>query len=92
MKSEYGNDFITVTDEDGSEITLEHLDTVEAGGELFMAFLPADADEDDEDYGIVILKVVVENNEEVFVTVDDEELLETVYDIFIERLFDDEEG
>ena len=91
MKSEYGNDFVTITDEDGNEIELEHLDIVEVGGELYMAFLPADMDEDDEDFGMIILKVIVEDNEEVFISVDDEKELEMVYDIFIERLISDEE-
>ena len=92
MKSEYGNDFITVVDDDGKEIELEHLDTVEYGGELYMAFLPAGVDEDDEDFGMFILKVVVENNEEVFVTVDDNDELESVFNIFIERISDEEES
>ena len=33
MSEEYGNDFITLTDEDGNEIELEHLDTVEYNGQ-----------------------------------------------------------
>ena len=92
MGSEYGNDFITVTDDEGNEIELEHLDTAEIDGELYMAFLPADIDEDDEDFGIVILKVIVENNEEVLTTIDDEDLLNNVYAYFIEHLSDDEEN
>ena len=90
MDSEYGNDYITVTDEEGNETELEHLDTVEVDGELYMAFLPADMDEEDEDFGIIILKVVVEDNEEIFATVDDDDELETVYNTFMTRLFDDE--
>lgn len=91
MKSEYGNDFITITDDDGNEIELEHLDTAEIGGEIYMAFLPADMSEDDENYGMVILKVIVENNEEIFTTVDDESELEAVYGVFTGRLFDEED-
>ena len=90
MSEEYGNDFVTITDDDGNEFELEHLDTLEINGGLYMAFLPADMDEDDEDFGMVILKVIVENDEEVFVTVDDESELEAVYEAFIERLLDDE--
>ena len=90
MSDEYGNDFVTIVDGDGKEYQLEHLDTVEINGGLYMAFLPADVDEDDDDFGLVILKVVVEDNEEIFATVDDESELETVFDVFVERLFDDE--
>jgi len=92
MGGEFGNDFITVTDDDGNELELEHLDTAEIDGELYMAFLPADMDEDDEEYGVVILKVIVEDNEEILTTVDDEDVLNAVYEHFIERLSDDEES
>ena len=33
MSEEYGNDFVVRTDEDGREIELEHLDTVEYNGQ-----------------------------------------------------------
>ena len=32
MSEEFGPDFVTVTDEDGNEIELEHLDTLEVDG------------------------------------------------------------
>ena len=91
MSSAFGNDYITLMDDDGKEIELEHLDTAEVDGELYMAFLPADIDEGDEDYGLVILKVIVEDNEEILTTVDDENVLSCVYEHFIERLSDDDE-
>ena len=91
MSEEYGSDFITVTDDDGNSFELEHLDTLELDGETYMAFLPADMDEDSEDYGIVLLKTVEENGEEIFVTIDDPEELERVHNKFMEVWFDDEE-
>jgi uncharacterized protein YrzB (UPF0473 family) len=91
MGDEYGSDYITVTDDEGNEFELEHLGTAEIDGEHYMAFLPADIDEDDEDFGIVILKVTVEDDEEILTTVDDEDLLNTVYARFIELLSDDGE-
>ena len=90
MSGDYGNDFITVTDDDGNEIELEHLDTVEFGGKVYMSFLPADMDEDDEDFGMVILRVTAEGDDEIFVTVDDEDELESVYAVFIERALDED--
>ena len=91
MSEEYGSDFITVTDDDGNSFELEHLDTLELDGETYMAFLPADMDEDNEDYGIVLLKTVEEDGEEMFVTIDDPEELERVHNKFMEVWFDDEE-
>ena len=91
MSGDYGNDFITVTDDDGCEYELEHLDTAEMDGSIYMAFLPADMDEDNEDFGLIILKVAVEDGEELFKTVDDEEEISRAYDLFMERLFDEED-
>ena len=90
MSEEYGNDFIVITDDEGNEFELEHLDTAELGDSLYMAFLPADIDEDDEEFGMIILKVVEENGEELFVTIDDDEELEAAYELFSERLFAEE--
>jgi uncharacterized protein YrzB (UPF0473 family) len=91
MNEQYGSDYITITDDDGNEFELEHLDTIEHNGSLYMAFLPANMDENDEDYGMIILKVIEENGEEILGTVDDEQELETVYNTFMVQLFDDQE-
>ncbi len=40
MSEEFGPDFITVTDEDGNDFELEHLDTLEYNNEVYMAFSP----------------------------------------------------
>ena len=70
---------------------------MEFNGNTYMAFFPAeyaDADEepvDDEEYGLIILKVIQENGEEILSTIDDEEELMSVYEQFMEYLFEDEE-
>lgn len=89
MYDDFGSDFITISDEEGHEYTLEHLDTMEFDGEFYLAFLPADMDERDEHYGMLILKKEVDKGEEFLVVPDDEEL-ETVYEKFMERLYADE--
>lgn len=97
MSEEFGPTFITVTDEDGKEIELEHLDTLEIEGSTYMAFFPAqfaDVEEepvDDEEYGLIILKVVYVDGEELLATIDDEDELEAVYEQFMEILFDEED-
>ncbi|MEG0876444.1 MAG: DUF1292 domain-containing protein [Oscillospiraceae bacterium] len=91
MSEEFGNDIITVTDDDGNEFVLEHLHTLEYNDETYMAFLPTDIDEDDDDFGLIILKVIMENGEEILGSVDDRQELETVYELFADVLFDDEE-
>jgi len=91
LSSEYGNDFVTISDDDGNDFVLEHLDTIEIDDTYYMAFLPTDIDEDDEDYGLVVLKVIEENGEDVLVSIDDDALLENIYERFIERLSDEED-
>ncbi len=91
MSDEYGSDFITVTDEDGKEFELEHLGTLERQGNTYMAFVPADMDEDDEDFGIIILRAIEENGESLLADVDDEDELNAVYEQFMEELFDEED-
>jgi uncharacterized protein YrzB (UPF0473 family) len=97
MSEEFGPNFVTVTDDEGNEIELEHLDTLEFNGSTYMAFFPAqfaDAEEepvDDEEYGLIILKVIQDGGEELLSTIDDEKELQSVYEQFMEYLFDDEE-
>ena len=92
MSEEFGSDFITIVDEDGQEIELEVLDTMDYKGKTFMAFLPADMEEDDPDYGMIILRSVLDGKgEEVFESIDDDEELNDVYEHFMKLLFDDED-
>ena len=92
MSEDFGADFITIIDDDGQEFELEVLDTMDYNGETYMAFLPADMDENDPDYGMIILRVVQdENGEDVYESIDDDEQLQDVYEHFMILLFDDEE-
>lgn len=91
MSEEFGPDFVTVTDEDGNEFELEHLGTLEHKGNTYMAFVPADMDEDDEDFGLILLRVAEENGEQILADIDDQNELDEVYEQFVETLFDDSE-
>ncbi len=90
MGDEFGPDFISVTDEDGNELELEFLDALEYNGVQYMAFFPADADAQEgpeEEVGIVILKSITENGEEFLSTPDTDEELDTVYQLFMDQIF-----
>lgn len=93
MSEEYGNDFVVLTDEDGREIELEHLDTVEYNGQTYMAFIPAEMELEDA-YELLIMKVELEDDgEEVLATLEDEDEEAELFQIFSERLeesFEDE--
>ena len=93
MSEEFGPTFITVTDEDVKEIVLEFVDALEHNGQMYQAFFPAETEdeEEDPDSGLVILKVIHEDGEDLLSTLDTEEELEAVYELFMELLFADEE-
>jgi len=94
MSEDLGPTFVTITDEDGNDIELEFVDALEHNGQKYMAFFPAeteDSDEENADTGLVILKAVTENGEEMLSTLDSDEELDAVYDLFMEALFEDEE-
>ena len=93
MSEEFGPTFITVTDEDGKEIILEFVEALEYNGQMYQAFFPAETEgeEEDEDSGLVILKVIHEDGEDLLSTLDSDEELDAVYELFMENLFSDEE-
>ena len=92
MSEAYGSDYITIVDDDGQEFELEVLDTMDYNGESYTAFLPADMDENDPDYGIIILRSILdEKGDEIFESIDDAAQLQDVYEHFMVLLFDDEE-
>jgi len=94
MSEDFGPTFITVTDEDGNEIVLEFVDALEHNGQLYQAFFPAETEgenEDDPDNGLVILKIIHENGEDLLSTLDSDEELDAVYELFMETLFQDED-
>ncbi len=93
MSEEFGDNFVTMVDENGEEFVLELLETIDYKDASYTAFLPADLDENDPDYGLVLLRNAVdENGEEVYDTIDDDDELDDVYEQFMRILFDDEDG
>ena len=95
MSNEFGPNFITLTDDEGNNIDLEYVDALELNGQTYMAFFPVveeGADEDSDEYGMVILKSVMENGEELLSTLDSEEEAEKVFELFMEQLMEEEEN
>lgn len=91
MSEEFGNDLVTIIDDEGNEFVLEMLDTIDYNGESYAAFLPTDIDEDDPDYGLIILSIVTdENGEELFESIDDDDKLNQVHEMFM-AVFEAEE-
>ena len=89
MSEQYGDDFITLTDEEGTEYELEKLSEVEYQGAIYLALIPADSDEDEE-LEVCVLKKVTEDGEELLATVDDDDELQAVYDLLMDQMYEDE--
>ncbi len=93
MSEEFGSDYITIVDEDGTEYELEILATLEYNGTTYLAAIPAvDADEE-QDLEVAILKSVEEDGESILCAIEDEQELDAVHTLMMEQLYeeDDEE-
>ena len=90
MSQEFGDDFISITDEDGKEYELEVLAELEYEGSRYLALVPAGTDEAEE-LEVSILKSVTEDGEPLLVAVEDEAELEAVYELLMQELYDDED-
>ena len=90
MADEYGSDFMTIVDEDGTEFELEILSTLEYNGQTYLAVIPA-TDEEQTDLEVSILKSVEEDGEPILCAIEDEEELEAVYTLIMDELYQDEE-
>ena len=91
MDDLYGSDFITIVDEDGTEFELEVLSTLEYNGSSYLAVIPAGSDEEDTDISVSVLKSVEEDGESILCAIEDEKELETVFELIMEQLYNEEE-
>ncbi len=85
------DNIIVLNDEEGKEVEFEFLDLVELDGEEYVVLLPIEDEESEDEGEVVILKVEDTENEEEesYVSVDDEEILNQVFEIFKEKFKDE---
>jgi len=84
------DNIIVLNDENGEEVPFEFLDLIELDGEEYVILLPVEEDEETEGE-VVILKVedTDSEEEESYVSVEDEEVLQKVFDMFKEKFKDE---
>lgn len=91
MENEELDNIVVLNDEEGNEVQFEFLDLVELDNEEYVVLLPV-TDEGEEDEGeVVILKLEDtedDSDEESYVGVEDEEILNKVFEIFKEKYKD----
>ena len=90
MENEYGSDFMTIVDEDGTEYELEVLSSLDYNGFTYLAVIPAGSEEG-EDLQVSILKSVEEDGEAILCAIEDEAELQAVNDLIMDSLYSDEE-
>ena len=83
------DNIIILNDENGDEVKFEFLDLIEYENEEYVILLPTD--EDEEAGEVVILKVedTDSEEEESYVSVDDADVLNAVFEIFKEKFKDE---
>lgn len=84
--NEYEQDIITLIDDKGRRSDFKVLDAIETDEGRFVALLPLASFDDDTGEGeYIILRVVNSGEEEELAEIDDEELIEALADVFMER-------
>ncbi|MCX4303315.1 MAG: DUF1292 domain-containing protein [Clostridia bacterium] len=93
VDSEYIDDesnIVVLNDEDGNEIRFEFLDLIEYESEEYVVLLPIDEEGENDDGEVVILKLEdSDTDEESYVSVDDESVLNAVFEIFKDKFKDE---
>ena len=92
MENEELDNIIILNDENGNEVKFEFLDLVELDEEEYVVLLPVSEEGEEDEGEVVILKLEdtdEETEEESYVGVEDEEILNKVFAIFKEKYKDE---
>ena len=92
MENEELDNIIILNDENGNEVKFEFLDLVELDDEEYVVLLPVAEEGEEEEGEVVILKLEdtdEDSDEESYVGVEDEEILNKVFEIFKEKYKDE---
>ena len=82
------NNIIVLTDENGNEVRFEFLDLIEYESEEYVVLLPVIEEGEEDDGEVVILQVDdsdEDSDEESYTSVDDEQTLTAVFEIFKDK-------
>lgn len=87
------DNIVILNDEEGNEVKFEFLDLVELDDEEYVVLLPVTEEGEEEEGEVVILKVEdtddEDSEEESYVSIEDEDILNKVFEIFKEKFKDD---
>ena len=87
------DNIVILNDEEGNEIRFEFLDLIELDGEEYVVLLPVTEEGEEDEGEVVILQIEDtdddESEEESYISVEDEDVLNRVFEIFKEKFKDD---
>ena len=87
------DNIVILNDENGNEVWFEFLDLIELDDEEYVVLLPVTEEGEEEEAEVVILKVEdtddEDSDEESYVSIEDEDILNRVFEIFKEKFKDD---
>ena len=84
------SNIVILSDENGEDVRFEFLDLIEYDSEEYVVLLPMVEEGEEDDGEVVILKVEDSGEEdESYVSVDNEEVLNSVFEIFKEKFKDE---
>ena len=76
-------EILTLQDEEGNDHEFEVIATYEKNGTTYLAVMPTDEDETEEGvYEYAILKTIMEDGEEMLISVDDDDEFDDIADYF----------
>ena len=92
--SEYGDTIISISHDEGNDFELLVLDEADMNGVHYLALTEAKNPEEEENLEVIILKVIQdeESGEDLLSTVDSDDELEAIYQIFEDQMFADDDG
>ena len=85
-------DVVMFVDDEGNEFELEVLSTLEYNGNTYLAVIPAAESLDELQLEVSILKSVEEDGDPILCAIEDEQELETVYNLIMDQLYEEEES
>ena len=90
---ELESSIVELTDEDGVTTEFEYLSTIEHKGESYVVLLAPQEEENEEEGEVVILKIQKdENGEDTYISCDNDEIEEEVFELFMEEMDEEEDG
>ena len=83
------DDIVELYDEDDNLVRFEHVMTIEYEGENYVLLAPLDEDEEGDE--VIILRIEEQDGEEVYATLEDDDLINAVFSRYLEIVEEEDE-